>query len=152
MGKYIAFLALVLVACRQEAQVAQQPLTNLFRCPNLPAASGYSVKTVQGVDYLVCQLKPYGFNTTSAELYIGNFPAPDGGLRFFNFSASPIGSLAWFSAPRSANQPDRLLAYISTGQRFPAVIKLTVWGSNSRTLAAKGEALAAVILANRHEP
>ena len=152
MGKYIAVIALVLVACRQEAQVAPQPVADPVVCPSLTPASGYSVKTVEGVDYLICQLSPLGSNTTSAEMYIGNFPANDDGLRFYNFSGSPIGPLAWFAAPGSADQSDRLLTYISTGQRFPAVIKLTVWGSNSRELAVQGEALASMILANRHVP
>jgi hypothetical protein len=152
MSKYVAVIALMLVACRQETHVAPQPIADPFTCPSLTPASGYSVKTVQGVDYLICQMRPSGSNSTTAELYIGNFPAYDNGLRFYNFSSSPIGPLAWFSAPESAAQPDRLLTYISTRQRFPAVIKLTVWGSNSRELAAQGEALASMILANRHVP
>jgi len=152
MGKYIAVIALMLVACRQETQVAPQPVAAPIICPSLTPGSGYSLKTVEGVDYLICKLSPSGFNTTSAEIYIGNFPENDDGLRFYNFSGSPIGPLAWFSAPGSADQSDRLLTYISTGQRLPAVIKLTVWGSDHRELAAKGEALASLILANRHEP
>ena len=152
MSKYAAIVVFLLAACGPEPKVANRPVVGSLVCPTLPATSGYTVQSVRGVDYVICQLKPTRGDTPLAELYIGNFPANDEGMRFAGFSSGKRGPLAWFSIPKTADQPARLVTFIPTQEAFPAVIKLTVQGSNSRALTQQRETLASLVLASRHEP
>jgi len=140
-------IALMASACAREPSPEHE---FAYTCPALPKDSGYTVATQRGPDFLICILRPAKPSVPPAELYIGNFPEPDPGLEFLSFTASSAGPLAWFSAPRSSpSQPSRLVTYISTGQPFPTVLKLTVFTSGGRyRLAQPGRIAEQVIRAS----
>jgi hypothetical protein len=132
MKKYFAVAVLLLAACRPEPATTHQNALSTLACPTLP---GYEVISTTGVDASFCQLKPKDANKLAAEIYIGNFPPPDKDLRFDGFVETSTGPTSWFyasGAARGPSGPPRFVAYFPTRQRFPYVVKLTVFLDQDR--------------------
>ena len=135
MSKIIAIIACFwLVSCTQYGQPQTAKTQAHVACPVLQASSGYTVSSSVGIDAHTCKLSPLRVDALPAELYIGNFPPNQPNLQFDKFASSPFGTLTWFESRSTPSSRDfSWVTYISTGNKFPAVIQLVVHSSTPPT-------------------
>jgi hypothetical protein len=143
---------LLLAACRPESSTTHQRALNARACPTLP---GYEITSNTGIDASFCQLKPNNADKLAAEIYIGNFPPADKDLRFDGFVETSIGPLTWFYSSGAARGPSgapRFVAYLPTRQRFPYVVKLTVFLDPDREKNRQRDEVAKLVIASMDTP
>ena len=136
----------VLSACSRGESTAQ-PARVALACPTLQSSLGYSVRTLNGPDYLECTMAPLRAGVVPAKLYVGNYPYPQHELQFVGFTTSPMGALVWFSSV--ANGERHWVTYIPTGYEFPSVVMLWVESRNAPSLSQLG-AVAGIVVS--HSP